>query len=233
MRMLALEMSQVTLPNASIWPNLGSATIYWVLALILEAHSERHAYPHLLQKHYRNTSSAGTTAQLIKERETLSRMVQCSCCLCGGSCGASGSVVGLGPAAPSSLLDPEVPAPWGSNTDSKPAEEVEIAKQPLHQDCHQDPNTGGPKISACARPKEAVPAPTTGLPTPMQLKWRPLTNERPPDLTQWGTSQLSEAGPRMQLNHGKTLFLALPADPRFRSYRCWDPSTNFPTFAHR
>jgi len=48
MRMLAPEMSQVTLPNASIWPNLGSATIYWVLALILEAHSERYAGPQLL-----------------------------------------------------------------------------------------------------------------------------------------------------------------------------------------
>jgi len=35
----------------------------------------------------------------------------------------------------------------------------------------------------------------------------------------------------MQLDQGKTLFLALPADPRLRSYRRWDPSTNFPTFA--
>jgi len=61
---------------------------------------------------YRNTSSAlGTTAQLIKERETLSRMFQCSCYLCGGSCGASGSLVGLGHVAPSSPLDLEVPAP--------------------------------------------------------------------------------------------------------------------------
>ena len=50
---------------------------------------------------------------------------------------------------------------------SKPAEEVEIAKLPLHEDCHQDPNTGGPKISACTRPKEALSAPTVGLPTPM------------------------------------------------------------------
>jgi hypothetical protein len=56
---------------------------------------------------YRNTSSAGTTAQLIKERETLSRMFKCSCRLCGGSCRVSGSVVGLGPAIPFSLLDPK------------------------------------------------------------------------------------------------------------------------------
>jgi len=98
-------------------------------------------------------------------------MSQCSCCLCGGSCGASGSVVGLGHAAPSSLLDPEVPALWGSNTDSKPVEEFEIAQEPLHQDCHPDPITGGLKIFACARPKEAISAPTAGLPTPMQLKW--------------------------------------------------------------
>ena len=76
---------------------------------------------------YRNTSSAGTTAQLIKERETLSRMFQCSCCLCGGSCGGSSSEVGLGHAAPSFLLDPEVPASGGSNT----VEKVEIA-QKLH-----------------------------------------------------------------------------------------------------
>jgi len=127
---------------------------------------------------YRNTSSAGTTAQLIKECETLSRMFKCSCCLCGGSCGASRSVVGLGTAAPSSLLDREVPVPWGSNTDLKPAEEAKIAKQPFYQDSHQDPNTGGPKIFVCTRPKEGIPAPTAGLPTPMQLKWSLSADKR-------------------------------------------------------
>ena len=76
---------------------------------------------------YRNTSSAGTQAQLIKERETLSRMFQCSCCLCGGLCGGSSSEAGLGHAAPSFLLDPEAPASGVSNTDSKPLEKVEIA----------------------------------------------------------------------------------------------------------
>jgi len=76
---------------------------------------------------HRNTSSAGTTAQLIKERETLSRMFQCSCCLCGGLCGGSSSEAGLGHAAPSFLLDPEAPASGVSNTDSKPLEKVEIA----------------------------------------------------------------------------------------------------------
>ena len=101
-------------------------------------------------------------------------MFQCSCCLCRGSCGASGSGTGLGHAAPSSLLDPEAPAPWRSNTDSKPVEEVEIAQQPLHQ----DPITGGLEISACARPKEAISAPTAGLPTPMQLKWCSSADKR-------------------------------------------------------
>ena len=127
---------------------------------------------------YRNTSSAGTTAQLIKEHETLSRMFKCSCCLCGGLCGASNSVVDLGPATPSSFLDPEVPVLRGSNTDLKPEEEAEIAKQPFHQDWHQDPNTGGPKIAACARPKEGIPATTAGLPTPMQLKWSSSADKR-------------------------------------------------------
>ena len=50
---------------------------------------------------YRNTSSAGTTAQLIKKRQTLGRMFQCSCCLCEGSCGGSSSEAGLGHPAPS------------------------------------------------------------------------------------------------------------------------------------
>jgi len=89
----------------------------------------------------------------------------------------SSSGVGQGHAAPSSLLDLEVPAPWGSNTDSKPVEEVEIAQQ-LHQDCHPDPITGGLEISACARPKEAISAPTAGLPTPMQLKWCSSADKR-------------------------------------------------------
>ena len=87
---------------------------------------------------YRNTSSAGTQAHLIKERETLSRMFQCSCCLCGGSCGGSSSEVGLGHAAPPFLLDPEVPAPGGSNSDSKPVEKVETAQQ-LHMAAIQTP----------------------------------------------------------------------------------------------
>ena len=95
---------------------------------------------------YRNTSSAGTQAQLIKERETLSRMFQCSCCLCGGSCGGSSSEVGLGLAAPPFLLDPEVPAPGGSNSDSKPVEKVETAQQ-LHYGCHPNPLTRGPETS--------------------------------------------------------------------------------------
>jgi len=60
---------------------------------------------------YRNMSAAGTTPQLIKERETLSRMFQCSYYLCGGSCGASGSVVSIGHAAPSSLLVSAMPLP--------------------------------------------------------------------------------------------------------------------------
>jgi len=89
----------------------------------------------------------------------------------------SSSGVGQGHAAPSSLLDLEVPAPWGSNTDSKPVEEVEIAQQ-LHQDCHPDPITGGLEISACARPKEAISAPTAGLLTPMQLKWCSSADKR-------------------------------------------------------
>jgi len=92
------------------------------------------------------------------------------CCVCGVSCGASGPVVGLGPAAPSPLLDLEVPVLQGSDTDLKPADEAKIAQQPFHQDHHQDPNTGGPKISACARPKEDIPPPIASLPTPMQLK---------------------------------------------------------------
>jgi len=133
---------------------------------------------------YRNTSSAGTTAQLIKERETLSRMFECSCCLCGGSCGVSSLEVGHGHAAPSFLLDPEVPASGGSNTVSKPVEKVEITQQ-LYQDCHPDLN------------------------------------------------QLGKAGPWRQFHHGQTLYLALPADSRLRSYRRRDLSTNFPTFAQR
>jgi len=125
---------------------------------------------------YRNTS-AGTPAQLMKDRETLSRMFQCSCCLYGGSCGVSSSEVGLGNAAPSFLLDPEVPASGGSNTESKPVGKVEIAQQ-LYQDCHQDPLTGGLEIPTCARPKEAISVPTAGLPTPMQLKWCSSADKR-------------------------------------------------------
>jgi len=102
-------------------------------------------------------------------------MFQCSCCLCGGSCGGSRSEVGLGHAAPSFLLDLEVPASGGSNTDSKPVENVEIA-QKLHQGCHPEPLTGGLEISACTRPEEATSASTAGL--PMQLKWCSSADKR-------------------------------------------------------
>jgi len=44
--------------------------------------------------------------------------------------------------------------------------------------CHPDPLTGGLEIPACARPKEAISAPTAGLPTPMQLKWCSSADKR-------------------------------------------------------
>ena len=62
---------------------------------------------------------------------------------------------------------------------------------------------------------------------------RPLTNERPLDLIQWGINRLSEAGSRRHFDHGQTSSLALPADSRLRSYRRRDLSTNFPTFVQR
>jgi len=123
---------------------------------------------------YGNTSSAGTKAQLMKEWETLSRMLQCSCCLCGGSCGGSSSEVGLGHAAPPFLLDPEVPASGGSNSESKPVEKVEIA-QKLHQGCHPGPLTRGLETPARTRPEEAASAPTAGLPQP---KWCSSADKR-------------------------------------------------------
>jgi len=128
---------------------------------------------------YRNTSSVGTASQLIREREMLRRMFICSCCLCMGACGVSGPIERLGPAVPSSLLDPEVLVPVGSDTDLKPA--AETAKQLFHQECHQDSNTGGPKISACVwpnAPDEDMPPPTAILPTPRQLKWNLSANKR-------------------------------------------------------
>jgi len=96
-------------------------------------------------------------------------------CLCGGSCGGSSSEVGVGHAAPSFLLDPEVPASGGSNTDSKPVEKVEIA-QKLHQGCHPDPLTGGLETPACTWPEKATSAPTAGL--SMQLKWCSSADKR-------------------------------------------------------
>jgi len=74
---------------------------------------------------YRNTSSAGTASQLIRERERLRRMFSWSCCLCRGLCGASGPLEGLGPAVTFCLLDLEASVP----EDLRP--EAETARQPL------------------------------------------------------------------------------------------------------
>ena len=93
--------------------------------------------------------------------------------------GGSSSEVGLGHAAPSFLLDPEVPASGGSNSDSKPVEKVEIA-QKLHQGCHPDPLT---------RPLPARGPKRLHLHLPLAFRnrsgARPLTNERPLALIQW------------------------------------------------
>ena len=89
--------------------------------------------------------------------------------------GGSSSEVGLGHAAPSFLLDPEVPASGASNIDSKPVEKVEIA-QKLHQGGHPDPLMGGLETPACTGPEEAASAPTAGL--PMQLKWCSSADKR-------------------------------------------------------
>jgi len=178
---------------------------------------------------YRNTSSAG----LIKERETLSSMFQCLCCLCGGSYGVSSSEVGLSNAAPSFLLDLEVPASGGSNTDSKPVEKVEIAQKhiraaiqtPLREVLRPLPALGPRRLHLHLPLAYPLPCNCSGA--------RPLTNERPLDLIQWGINRLSEAGSRRHFDHGQTSSLALPADSRLRSYRRRDLSTNFPTFVQR
>ena len=102
-------------------------------------------------------------------------MFQCSCCLCGVSCGGSSSEVGLGHAVPPFLLDPEVPAPGGSNSDSKTVEKVEITQQ-LHQGCHPNPLTRGPETPTWTRPEEAASAQTAG--PPMQLRWCTSADKR-------------------------------------------------------
>jgi len=80
-----------------------------------------------------------------------------------------------------------------------------------------------------------MPPPAAILSAPMQLKWNSLADKRKNSrLNPMGNKPIHRSRPSdLSRSRKDSFFSDLPAGPRPRPHRLWDPSINFSTFAQR